>query len=59
MGERLSRVVPGFNRSLRVETRADRLTVDPGVVVLREVLEHRVVGDCPDERSAQQGRCDL
>lgn len=47
MGETLQSVIPGFNRSLRVESRADRLTGDPGAVLLREVLErrHRVVDD--------------
>ncbi len=39
MGETLQPVIPGFNRSLRVEARADRLTGDPGAVLLREVLE--------------------
>lgn len=39
MGETLQPVIPGFNRSLRVEGRADRLTGDPGAVLLREVLE--------------------
>jgi hypothetical protein len=39
MGEMLSPVIPGFNRSLRVESRADRLTGDPGAVALREILE--------------------
>ncbi|GHE03844.1 hypothetical protein U879_21490 [Defluviimonas sp. 20V17] len=39
MGETLQPVTPGFNRSLRIESRADRLTGDPGVVVLREILE--------------------
>ena len=39
MGETLQSVIPGFNRSLRVESRADRLTGDPGAVLLREVLE--------------------
>ena len=39
MGEMLQPVIPGFNRSLRVESRADRLTGDPGAVLLREVLE--------------------
>jgi hypothetical protein len=39
MGETLQPVIPGFNRSLRVESRADRLTGDPGAVLLREVLE--------------------
>ena len=39
MGETLQPVIPGFNRSLRVEARADRLTGDPRAVLLREVLE--------------------
>jgi hypothetical protein len=39
MGETLQPVTPGFNRSLRIESRADRLTGDPGAVVLREILE--------------------
>lgn len=39
MGETLQPVIPGFNRSLRIESRADRLTGDPGAVLLREVLE--------------------
>ena len=39
MGETLLPVTTGFNRSLRIESRADRLTGDPGAVLLREVLE--------------------
>ena len=39
MGETLQPVITGFNRSLRVESRTDRLTGDPGAVLLREVLE--------------------
>lgn len=34
-------MIPGFNGSLRVERRADRLTGNPGAVLLREVLERR------------------
>ena len=29
----------GFNRSLRIESRVDRLTGDPGAVLLREIVE--------------------
>ena len=29
MGETLQSVIPGFNRSLRIASRADRLTCDP------------------------------
>ena len=39
MGETLQAVTPTFNRSLRIESRADRLTGDPGAVLLREILE--------------------
>ena len=39
MGETLQPVTPGFNRSLRIVWRPDRLTGDPGAVVLREILE--------------------
>jgi len=39
MGETLQPVTPSFNRSLRIESRSDRLTGDPGAVVLREILE--------------------
>ncbi len=39
MGETLRPVAAGFNRSLTIETRAERLTGDPGAVLLREVLD--------------------
>jgi hypothetical protein len=39
MGETLQPVTPGFNRSLRIESRVDRLAGDPGAGVLREILE--------------------
>lgn len=39
MGETLQPVTPRFNRSLRIESRADRLTEDPGAVLLRDILE--------------------
>jgi hypothetical protein len=39
MGETLRPVTTGFNRSLSIETRAERLTGDPGAVLLREVLD--------------------
>ena len=39
MGETLQPVTPRFNRSLQVESRPDRLTGEPGAVLLREVLE--------------------
>ncbi|WP_101069285.1 IS1380 family transposase [Roseovarius salinarum] len=39
MGETLRPVAAGFNRSLTIETRSERLTGDPGAVLLREVLD--------------------
>lgn len=39
MGETLRPVTTGFNRALRIESRPDRLTGDPGAVLLREILE--------------------
>ncbi|MDR5654213.1 transposase [Ruixingdingia sedimenti] len=39
MSEKLQPVIPGFNKSLRVESRADRLTGAPGAVLPQEVLE--------------------
>ncbi len=39
MGETLQPLTVGFDRSLRVESRTDRLTGDPGAVLLREILE--------------------
>jgi hypothetical protein len=30
---------PTFNRSIRIETRQERLTTDPGAVLLREIME--------------------
>lgn len=39
MGETLPSFSTGFNKSLRVESRAERLTGDAGVVVLREIME--------------------
>jgi hypothetical protein len=39
MGETLRPAVAGFNRSLTIETRSERLSGDPGAVLLREVLD--------------------
>lgn len=39
MGETLQPVSTGFNRALRIESRPDRLTGDPGAVLLREIIE--------------------
>ncbi len=46
MSESVSLLRPGFNKSLRVEARPDRLTADAGAVILREILDKtRVVDD--------------
>ena len=39
MGETVSLFRASFNKSLRIESRADRLTAEPGAVVLREIME--------------------
>jgi hypothetical protein len=39
MGETLRPVATGFNRSLMIETRSERLSGDPGAILLREVLD--------------------
>jgi transposase len=39
MGEILQPVIPGLNKSLRAESRTDRLTGNPGAVLMQEVLE--------------------
>ena len=38
MGEKLTLFRPTFNRFIRVEARPERLTTDPGAVVLREIM---------------------
>ena len=60
MGETLSPVIPTFNRSLRVESRTDRLTGDPGAVVLREVLERSgIVSWMTSRLSDRRSRVDV
>ena len=44
MGEDLTLFAAEFNGSLRVESRAERLTAEAGAVVLREVIERLGVG---------------
>ena len=39
MGEKLTLFRPPFNRSIQVEARPERLTTDPGAVLLREIME--------------------
>jgi hypothetical protein len=45
MGETLQPVTLRFNRSLRVECREDRLTGEPGAVLLREIRESSGIVD--------------
>ena len=39
MGETVQLFAPRFNKSLRLESGEDRLTGEPGAVLLREVME--------------------
>ena len=39
MGEKLTLFCPSFNRSICIEARPERLTTDPGAVLLREIME--------------------
>ncbi len=39
MGESTTLWIPGFNKSLKIESRPERLTGDAGVLLLREALE--------------------
>ena len=39
MGEKLTLFRPTFNRSIRIEARPERLTTDPGAVLLREIMD--------------------
>ena len=39
MGETLPLFRSSFNKSLRIESRPDRLTAEPGAIVLREIMQ--------------------
>jgi hypothetical protein len=56
MGETLQPVTPRFNRSLRIESRAERLTGDPGAIVLREILENSGIVTWMTERLSDPRR---
>lgn len=45
MGETLALFRPSFNKSLCIESRPDRLTGEPGAVVLREIMERTGIVD--------------
>jgi hypothetical protein len=59
VGEELSLFRPEFNGSIRVEARAERLTSDAGVVLLREVLERLGITSWLAERLVDSRRPDL
>lgn len=44
MGEELRLFRAGFNRSLRVESRQERITGDAGAILVREVIERLGLG---------------
>lgn len=57
MSESLPLLSPGFNKSLRVEARPERLTADAGAVILRDILDKTgmvdgLVGAITDPRLA-------
>jgi len=56
MGKTLQPVSPRLNRSLRIETRADRLTGDPGAILLREVIEGSGIVDWMTARTVDPRR---
>ncbi|MBW6493914.1 MAG: IS1380 family transposase [Burkholderiaceae bacterium] len=56
MGETLQPATPRFNRSLRIESRAERLTGDPGALVLREILENSGIVTWMTERLSDPRR---
>jgi hypothetical protein len=59
LGEELSLFQPEFNGSIRVEARAERLTADAGVVLLREVVERLGLISWLAERLEDSRRPDL
>ena len=59
MGDSLLPVTMGLNRSLRIESRVDRLPGDPGAVLLREIVAQSGIIDWmtgPPDGSAQPSR---
>jgi hypothetical protein len=59
LGEALSLFSADFNGSLRVESRAERLTAEAGAVILREVIERLGVGRFLADRLHDPRRPDL
>ncbi len=61
MGETLSLFRSSFNKSLRIESRPERLTGEPGAVVLPEIMDRTrfiewMVGRLHDPRKADGGK---
>ena len=56
MGETLQPVMPRFNRSLRIESRAEWFTGDPGAIVLSETLENSGIVTWMTERLSDPRR---
>ena len=50
MGETLSLFRSSFNKSLRIESRPERLTGEPGAVLLREIMERTRIIEWLTER---------
>lgn len=50
MGEELTLFRPEFNRSIRIESRPERLTSESGAIVLRDVMERLGLGKWIEER---------
>jgi len=50
MGEELTLFRTEFNRSIRIESRPERLTSESGAIVLRDVMERLGLGDWLEER---------
>jgi hypothetical protein len=50
MGEELTRFRAEFNKSIRIESRPERLTSESGALVLRDVMERLRLGEWLEER---------
>ena len=50
MGEELTLFRPEFNKSIRIESRPERLTAESGAIVLRDVMERLRLGEWLEER---------
>ncbi len=53
MSETLSLFRSSFNKSLRIESRPERLTGEPGAVLLREIMERTRIIEWPASEPVQ------